>query len=254
MMNLSFENKVVLVTGAGSGMGLVTAKAFAEAGAAVVLADIHENAVRSVAEELVSAGHKAIAVRCNVADVAEVAAMIEQTVSTFGRLDAAFNNAGIQSLPVETADASGEEFDRVNAVNLRGVWNCMKYELRQMREQGSGTIVNNSSIGGLIGLPGRAIYHASKHGVIGLTKSAALEYAARGIRINAVCPGAIETPMVADMIVRERISQEDLLRDQPTGRLGRPEEIASAVLWLCSPGASFVLGVALPVDGGYTAH
>jgi NAD(P)-dependent dehydrogenase (short-subunit alcohol dehydrogenase family) len=253
-MSLSFESKVALVTGAGSGMGLATAKAFAEAGAAVVLADISENSVRSVADELVSAGHKAIAVRCDVTDEDEVAAMIEQTVSTFGRLDAAFNNAGVQSLPVETADASGEEFDRVNAINLRGVWNCMKYELRQMREQGSGAIVNNSSIGGLIGLPGRAIYHASKHGVIGLTRSAALEYASRGIRINAICPGAIETPMVADMIVRERISQEDLLKDQPTGRLGRPEEIASAVLWLCSPGASFVIGHALPVDGGYTAQ
>jgi NAD(P)-dependent dehydrogenase (short-subunit alcohol dehydrogenase family) len=254
MMNLSFENKVALVTGAGSGMGLATAKAFAEAGAVVVLADIHENAVRSVAEDLVSAGHQALAVRCDVTDEDEVAAMIEQTVSTFGRLDAAFNNAGVQSLPVETADASGEEFDRVHAINLRGVWNCMKYELRQMCEQGSGAIVNNSSIGGLIGLPGRAIYHASKHGVIGLTRSAALEYAARGIRINAICPGAIETPMVADMIVRERISQEELLRDQPTGRLGRPEEIAAAVLWLCSPGAGFVIGHALAVDGGYTAR
>lgn len=253
-MNASLENNVALVTGAGSGMGLVTARAFAEAGASVVLADIHEHAIRSAAEELVSAGHGAIAVRCNVADEADVAAMIEQTVSTFGRLDAAFNNAGVQSLPVETADASGEEFDRVNAINLRGVWNCMKYELRQMREQGSGTIVNNSSIGGLIGLPGRAIYHASKHGVIGLTRSAAFEYASRGIRINAICPGAIETPMVADMIVRERISQEDLLKDQPTGRLGRPEEIASAVLWLCSPGAGFVIGHALAVDGGVTAQ
>jgi NAD(P)-dependent dehydrogenase (short-subunit alcohol dehydrogenase family) len=140
--------------------------------AAVALADVHENAVRSVAEELVSAGHRAIAVRCDVADEAEVAAMVEQTVSTFGRLDAAFNNAGVQSPAVETADASGEEFDRVNAINLRGVWNCMKYELHQMREQGSGAIVNCSSIGGLIGIAGRATYHASKHGVIGLTKSA----------------------------------------------------------------------------------
>src|SRR5437588_3459099 len=253
-MNLSFENKVALVTGAGSGMGLATAKAFAEAGAAVVLADIHENAVRSAAEELVSAGHKAIAVRCNVADEADVAAMIEQTVSTFGRLDAAYNNAGVQSPAVETADASGNEFDRVNAINLRGVWTCMKYELRQMREQGSGAIVNCSSLGGLVGLPGRAIYHASKHGVIGLTKSAALEYATRGIRINAVCPGVIETPMVAAMLASQPDAMKEIMRDQPIGRLGRAEEIAAAVIWLCSPGASFVIGHALAVDGGYTAH
>jgi NAD(P)-dependent dehydrogenase (short-subunit alcohol dehydrogenase family) len=229
-MNLSFENRVALVTGAAAGMGLATAKAFAEASAAVALADVNEDAARAAAEELIAAGHKAMAVRCNVADEAEVAAMVEKTVSTFGRLDAAYNNAGVQSPAIETADASGEEFDRVNGINLRGVWNCMKYELRQMREQGSGAIVNCSSIGGLTGLPGRAVYHASKHGVIGLTKSAALEYAARGIRINAVCPGTIETPMVAEMLVKEPEAMKQILRDQPIGRLGRPEEIASAVL------------------------
>jgi len=252
-MNLSFENKVALVTGASSGMGLATANAFAKAGAAVVLADINEDAVRSAAAELVAAGHQALAIRCDVSNEAEVAAMIAQTVSTFGRLDAAFNNAGVQSPAVETADASGEDFDRVNAINLRGVWNCMKYELRQMREQGSGAIVNNASIGGLVGNPSRAIYSASKHGVIGLTKSAAREYAASGIRINAVCPGSIETPMVTDMLAKGWITMEQLVEPQPIGRLGRSEEIASAVLWLCSSGASFVIGHALVVDGGYTA-
>ncbi|HKC00240.1 MAG TPA: glucose 1-dehydrogenase [Terriglobales bacterium] len=253
-MNLSFENKVALVTGAGSGIGLTTARGFAEAGAAVALADLNENAVRSAAEELISAGHKAMAIRCNVADEAEVAAMVERTASVFGRLDAAFNNAGVQCAAAETADASSEEFDRVNAINLRGVWNCMKYELRQIRKQGSGAIVNCSSIAGVIGIPDRAMYHASKHGVIGLTKSAALEYASRGIRINAVCPGTIETPMVADMWAKDPDAMKENLRDLPIGRMGRPEEIAAAVLWLCSPCASFVIGHALVVDGGYTAR
>ena len=253
-MNLSFQNKVALVTGAASGMGLATARAFAEAGAAVTLADINADGARSAAEDLVAAGHQAIGIRCDVADEAEVAAMVEQTVSTFGRLDAAFNNAGVQAPPSDMADEAAEEFDRVNAINLRGVWACMKHELRRMREQGSGAIVNCSSLGGLVGLPSRAAYHASKHGVIGLTRSAALEYAPRGICINAVCPGIIETPMVASMLVSQPEAMKELMKEQPIGRLGRPEEIAAAVLWLCSPAASFVIGHALAVDGGYTAR
>lgn len=253
-MNISFENKVALVTGAASGMGLAAAEAFAASGASVALADINEAAVRKVAERLTGAGLKVIAIACDATDEAQVRKMVEQTVSAFGRLDAAFNNAGVQSLAVDTADATSEEYDRVTAINLKSVWLCMKYELLQMRKQGSGAIVNNSSIGGLIGIPGRAIYHATKHGVIGMTKSAALEYAAKGIRINAICPGAIETPMVADMIAREPETMKDILKEQPIGRLGKPEEIASTVLWLCSPGAGFVIGHALAVDGGYTAR
>jgi NAD(P)-dependent dehydrogenase (short-subunit alcohol dehydrogenase family) len=253
-MLISFENRVALVTGAAMGMGLATAKAFADAGAAVVLSDHNDEALQAATEQLKSAGHRVLGVHCDVANEDQVAAMVAQTVATFGRLDAAFNNAGVQAPPADTADASSADYERVMAINLRGVWNCMKYELRQMREQGSGAIVNCSSLGGLVGLPFRAIYHASKHGVIGLTRSAALEYADRGVRINAVCPGTIETPMVAEMLAKQPDAMKEIMKQQPIGRLGRADEIASAVLWLCSDGASFVLGHALAVDGGFTAH
>jgi NAD(P)-dependent dehydrogenase (short-subunit alcohol dehydrogenase family) len=249
-----FHGQVAVVTGAGSGMGRDTVHAFAAAGAAVVLADINEDALRAATDELTAGGHQALAVTCDVSDEAQVAALVERTVDTFGRLDMAFNNAGIMIPPSDAADEPAENFDRVSAINLRGVWACMKHELRQMRAQGSGAVVNCSSLGGLVGLPGRASYHASKHGVIGLTKSAALEYAPLGIRINAVCPGTIETPMVTDMIARGELEVPEAVANQPIGRLGRGDEIAAAVLWLCSPGAGFVLGVALPVDGGYTAR
>jgi NAD(P)-dependent dehydrogenase (short-subunit alcohol dehydrogenase family) len=250
----NFENQVALVTGAASGMGLATAQAFAEAGAAVVLADVDKDAVEAAAEELTSAGHRVIGLTCDVADESQTAAMMEQTVATFGRLDMAFNNAGVQAPPTDAADETAENFDRVNAVNLRGVWASMKHELRQMREQGSGAIVNCSSLGGLVGLPERAAYHASKHGVIGLTKSVAVEYAPKGVRVNAVCPGTIDTPMVAEMLRTQAGAIAEILKEQPTARLGRAEEVAAAVLWLCSPAASLVVGVALPVDGGFTAH
>lgn len=249
-MSTTFTDKVALVTGAGAGMGLATARAFAAEGAAVVPADTDETTVRQAADDLIAEGHRALPVVCDVAVEAQVADLVQQTVAAFGRLDFAYNNAGVQTPNMETADA--DEFDRVQAINLRGVWNCMKYELQQMRTQSSGAIVNCASIGALIGIAGLGAYHASKHGVLGLTKSAALEYAARGIRINAVCPGIIATPMVERMTTTDAEAMDALLAQQPIARLGRPEEIAEAVLWLASDKATFVIGHALAVDGGYT--
>jgi NAD(P)-dependent dehydrogenase (short-subunit alcohol dehydrogenase family) len=249
-----FTSQVAFVTGASSGMCLATARAFAEAGAAVGLADIDESALSTAVKQLADEGHRALALTCDVTDESQVAAAVDRTVDTFGRLDMAYNNAGIQIPPADAAEEAVEVFDRVHAVNLRGIWASMKHELRHMRVQGSGAIVNCSSLGGLVGIPGRASYHASKHGVIGLTGSAALEYAPRGIRINAICPGTIDTPMVSGMIAKGELDRSEAEASQPVNRLGTADEIAQAVLWLCSPGASFVVGVALPVDGGYVAQ
>src|ERR1700722_5919134 len=253
-LSYDFAGQVALVTGASAGIGLATAKAFAFAGAAVVLADVNVRALELATSELRRVGHKALAVRCNVSDESQAAEMVERAVSEFGRLDMAFNNAGIAGPSGPFLEETAEQFDQVNAVNLRGVWTCTKHELKQMRAQGSGAIVNCSSLGGLVGQTGRAAYHASKFGVIGLTKSVAMEYAPLGIRINAVCPGVIDTPMLGALKEKSPEAMKEVIRDQPIGRLGRPEEIAAAVLWLCSSSASFVVGAALEVDGGFTAH
>lgn len=250
-----FHGKVALITGAGAGIGFATAKAFAEAGASVVLGDRDKQAIGKATEELRSAGHNVIGVTCDVTDKVQVTAMVEQAVSTYGRLDAAFNNAGINTGGAPLLDTGDDEFDRIINVNLRGVWNCMKAELRYMVTQRSGAIVNCSSIGGMVGSKGRSAYSASKHGVIGLTRSAALEYATQGIRINAICPGMTDTPMMAT--VSQNYDPEiikTLLARAPIGRFAQPEEIAAVVIWLCSPAASYMVGHTVAVDGGVLAQ
>ena len=249
---LDFTGKVALVTGAAAGMGLAAAQAFADAGAAVVMADAREDTVSREAQKLRDAGYKVIGLRCDVSNDAQVEQMVNRTVSEFGRLDAAFNNAGVMARIVPTADSTSEEWDRVININLRGVWSCMKYELKQMERQGSGAIVNNASVGSLTGNPGIGSYIASKHGVIGLTRTAALEYAKKGIRVNAVNPGLIDTQIARDVVAGNEQAYTELEKNVPIGRAGRPEEIAAVVLWLCSPAASYIVGQGLTVDGGMT--
>jgi NAD(P)-dependent dehydrogenase (short-subunit alcohol dehydrogenase family) len=247
-----FKGQVALVTGAAKGMGLATARMFAESGASVVLADLDGDLAATEAERIVLEGGTAIGIACDVADEAQVATMIDRAVAEYGRLDMAFNNAGVMAKLAPTADSTREEWDRVIGINLRGVWSCMKYELQQMQRQGSGTIVNNASVGALTGNPGIGAYIASKHGVVGLTRTAALEYIKHGIRVNAVNPGTIDTQIARDVVGGNERAFAELEKGAPIGRAGRPEEIASAVLWLCSPGASYVVGEALTVDGGLT--
>lgn len=251
-MNDTFKGKVAIVTGATSGIGRATARLFAEAGASVMLAARREKLLEEIVASLKADGLSADYAVCDVTDEAQVEAMVGKTAQKFGRIDCAFNNAGIMPDDVKTADLPSVDFDRVISANLRSVFLCMKYELRQMLKNGEegAAIVNDSSIGGLIGVPGRAAYHASKHGVIGLTKCAALEYATSNIRINAVCPATILTPMVERMMEVGAITGVA----EPIGRMGRPEEVGAAVLWLCSPAASFITGQAIPVDGGYTTQ
>ncbi|GIP45715.1 oxidoreductase [Paenibacillus sp. J45TS6] len=248
----TMKDKVVIVTGAKGGMGLATAQLFAKEGASVALVD--RNEPKQEAQDLVDAGYQAISIQCDVSDEEAVKAMVEKTVAAFGKLDYAYNNAGIQNAMTDTVDLKEEVYDEVMNVNTKGIWLCMKYELLQLRKQGTeGAIVNCSSMGGLMGGPGRSVYHASKHGVLGLTKSVALEYASKGIRINAVCPGIVETPMVENMLATESDAMDELIKQVPIGRLAKAEEVASVVLWLCSPSASYIVGQAISVDGGFTA-
>ena len=249
------DGKSALITGGGGGIGRATALAFAREGARVAVADLMAEAARETVALVNAAGRQAISLSGDVSRDADVRAMIEAVVSTYGRLHCAFNNAGIAGWQVDTvgkktAEWSEEAFDRMIAVNLKGVWLCMRHELPQMQTQGGGAIVNTASIAGLAGLPTSSAYVAAKHGVVGLTKTASIEYAEANIRVNAVCPGYIRTPMTEPGM---RLRGEAILAQTPFKRLGNPEEIAEMVVWLCSERASFVSGVAYNVDGGYMA-
>ncbi len=250
-----FAGKVALVTGAGSGIGRQAALNFARHGARVLAADIVEDSGKETVEMIKKAGGEGQFFKVDVAKSADVQAMVTKTVETFGRLDFAFNNAGIEGPSVGNFfDYTEESFDRVISINLKGIFLSMKYELPIMIKQGKGVIVNTSSIAGLVGLPGMPGYSASKFGIIGLTKAAAVQYSKEGVRINAVCPGVIRTPMIDRLTGKDPAAEAAYAAGHPIGRMGEPEEISNAVIYLCSDAASFITGVALPVDGGWTAQ
>jgi NAD(P)-dependent dehydrogenase (short-subunit alcohol dehydrogenase family) len=254
-MSGDFVGKVVFVTGAANGIGRATALAFAREGASVVAADVADDPNQETVGMIEAQGGRAVAVQCDVTRVEDVKAALAKTVEAFGRLNFAFNNAGIEpSKPAPTAEYEDEEWNRIIDINLRGVFLCMKHEIPLILKQGGGAIVNTSSGAGIIGIKSSPAYTAAKHGVIGLTRSSALDYAAHNIRINAVCPGYIDTPMMDRFTGGTPEGRAKVITEEPIGRMGKPEEIAAAVVWLCSDAAAFVIGHAMVLDGGQTVQ
>jgi len=248
------QGKIVLVTGGGSGIGRAASLALAKEGAKVAVSDVVVAGGEETVRLIKAVGSEATFIKADVAKAAEIEALIKKVIEIYGRLDCAVNNAGIEGVMTSTVDCSEENFDRIIAVNLKGVWLCMKHEIPQMLKQGGGAIVNTASVAGLVGFQGLPAYVASKHGVNGLTKTAALEYAKQGIRVNAVCPGVIQTPMLDRLFTSQPGVDETIAAMEPVGRLGKPEEIAAAVVWLCSDASSFVTGLPMAVDGGLIAQ
>jgi NAD(P)-dependent dehydrogenase (short-subunit alcohol dehydrogenase family) len=248
------QGKIALVTGGGSGIGRATSLRLAREGAKIMIADYVPDSAERTVKMIKEAGGEASCLAANVSVTKQAEAMIAKTVETYGRIDCAFNNAGIEGKMGSTVDCSEENFDRTIAINLKAVWLCMKYEIPQMLKQGGGSIVNTASIAGLVGFEGLPAYNASKHGVIGLTRTAALEYATKNIRVNCVCPGVIRTPMVERLLDSGGMNETEMQAGEPVGRFGKPEEIGEGVLWLLSDAASFVTGHPLVIDGAWVAR
>ncbi|MCK5443822.1 MAG: SDR family oxidoreductase [Maribacter sp.] len=251
-MEQIFKEKVVIVTGSTFGIGKSTAIAFAKRGAKIVLSDwLEDEETEKIIREN---GGEAIFIKCDVSEEEDVKNLVTKTIAHYGRLDFAFNNAGIEGIPAPVTDCTNDNWDKTININLKGVWHCMKYQIPEILKTGSGSIVNNASIAGLVGFEGIPAYVASKHGVVGLTKNVALDYAKQGIRVNAVCPGVIQTPMIDRFTGGDPKVLKQLITAKPMGRMGQPEEIAKTVVFLCSDAASFITGQAIAVDGGWTVH